>query len=252
MTRMRWLCLWAGFVVAFAGGVTAQTASNAPAQSPAKADASDGVVAKPWPRTFDQDGVQLTLHQPQIDDWQGNTLTGRFAVAVKTGTETGADGKPHDKLSYGVAWFKARTDVDKVGRKVTLSNVDIDKVSFPTDRANETKYTDLLRRIADQRRARVVSLDQLESAIAINREIRATQSVEGVRNDPPDILFSFQPALLVLIDGEPKLKPAGAGDVERVVNTRTLILKQNANFYLTFASRWFTASALVGPWTATL
>ncbi len=97
-----------------------------------------------------------------------------------------------------------------------------------------------------------MSLDQIESAIAINRELKATQSVEGVRNDPPDILFSFQPALLVLIDGEPKLKPAGAGDVERVVNTRTLLLKQNGNFYLTFASRWFRASALVGPWTATL
>jgi len=80
MTRM-FLCLLAGFVVALAGGVAAETASNAPAT---KSGATNDVVAKPWPRTFDQDGVQLTLHQPQIDDWQGNMLTGRFAVAVKT------------------------------------------------------------------------------------------------------------------------------------------------------------------------
>jgi hypothetical protein len=252
MMRMRGLCLCAGFVVALAGGVGAETASTAPAKPVSKGDASEGVVAPPWPRTFDIDGTKLTLHQPQIDAWQGNVLTGRFAVGVGTGTATDAQGKSHEKVAYGVAWFEARTDVDKVDRKVTLSDVDIDKVSFPTDRANEAKYRDLLHRIAVQRRARVVSLDQLESALAIHRELAASQSVDGVRNDPPDILFSFQPALLVLIDGEPKLKPAGAGDVERVVNTRTLILKQNGRFYLTFASRWFSALALAGPWAATL
>jgi hypothetical protein len=249
MTRMCWLCLWAGFVIALAGGAAAGTP---PDKTAAQSDASDGVVAKPWPRKFDEGGVEVTLHQPQVDDWQGNTLTGRLAVGVKTGTETGADGKPHDKLSYGVAWFRARADVDKVDRRVTLTNVGIEKVSFPTDRANETKYADLLRRIAEQRHARVVSLDQIESALAINRELKATQSVEGVRNDPPDILFSFQPALLVLIDGEPKLKPSGVAGVERVVNTRTLILKENGRFYLTIAGRWLGAAALAGPWSATL
>ena len=39
-------------------------------------------------------------------------------------------------------------------------------------------------------------------------------------------MFSFEPALLVLIDGDPSLKPAGVAGVERVVNTRSLLLKQ--------------------------
>jgi hypothetical protein len=251
MKSVRWLCLCAGFIVALAGGVAAETPAPAPTKPAAKAPA-DAPVAAPWPRKFTEDGTDITLHQPQVEDWQGNTITGRLAVAVKTGTKPDAEGKPQDTLSYGAAWFNARADVDKVERKVTLTDVRISKVSFPTDRANEAKYQTLLGKIAAQRAARVVSLDQLESALAINRELKASRSVSNVRNDPPDILFSFQPALLVLIDGEPHLKAAGSSGVERVVNTRSLLVKTGGRFYLSFAGRWMTSLALAGPWTASL
>ncbi len=247
MTSLRWLCVAGGLILALAGGVAAET--SAPPAKPAAGAAAGEVVAPPWPRKFTEGGVEVTLHQPQIDDWQNDTVSARLAVSVKTGTKPDAEGKPRDTLSYGAAWFTARAEVDKVARKVTLTNVRIEKVSFPSDRANETKYSDLLGKIAARREARIVSLDQLESALAIHRELTAAQSVANVRNDPPDILFSFQPALLVLIDGEPKLKPAGANGVERVVNTRSLLVKADGRFYLSFAGRWMTSLALAGPWT---
>jgi len=251
MTSVRWLWLIAGLTIALAGGVAAETSVPGPVKPAAKAPA-DEAVASPWPRKFTEDGVEITLHQPQLEEWQGNTLSGRLAVAVKTGTKPDAEGKAQDVLSYGAAWFTARADVDKVARKVTLTNVRFEKVSFPTDRANETKYQTLLGKIAAHGAARVVSLDQLESALAINRELKASQSVQNVRNDPPDVLFSFQPALLVLIDGEPRLKPAGTSGVERVVNTRSLLVKTGGRFYLSFAGRWVTSLALAGPWAASL
>lgn len=250
MKSVRWLWLSAGLIVAVAGGVAAQTAAPAPAKPAAQAPAD--AVAAPWPRKFTEDGTDITLHQPQIEEWQGDILSGRLAVAVKTGSKPDAQGKPQDVLSYGAAWFTARTDVDKVDRRVTLTDVWFKKVSFPTDRASEAKYQGLLNKIAAQRAARIVSLDQLESALAINRELKASQSVQNVRNDPPDVLFSFEPALLVLIDGEPRLKAAGSTGVERVVNTRSLLVKADGRFYLSFAGRWVSSLALAGPWTASL
>jgi len=246
-TILRIVCLVSGFLVAVTGGLSAEQTS-APAKAVAKT-AEPATGMRPWPRTFDQDGTQITLHQPQFDDWQANTLSGRMAVAVKTGSKTDGEGKSRDTLSYGALWFKARTDIDKVARKVTLSNVSIEKVSFPADRSNEAKYSELLKKIAMRSASRVVSLDLLESALAINREIKIVDSV-AVKNDPPDILFSFEPALLVLIDGNPVVKPSGIAGVERVVNTRSLILKQGDRYFLDFAHRWVTASSITGPWIA--
>src|SRR6476660_8857926 len=123
MTIMRSLCLGVGFLVALSGGLSAQQA-DAPAKATAKPAAAK-TGPQPWPRTFTEDGREVTLHQPQIEDWVANSLTGRLAASVKTGWKVGSDGKQHDTLVYGAMWFKARTDVDKISRQVTLSNIDV-------------------------------------------------------------------------------------------------------------------------------
>jgi len=245
MKLLRSLCLGVAFLVALTGVLAAQQ-DPAPAK-PAAATTPDPATPPRWPRDYDQDGTHITLHQPQLEDWTGNLLTGRIAVAVKTGTKNDDQGKPHDTLSYGAMWFKARTEVDKPARKVKLSDITVEKVSFPTDRDNEAKYTGLLRKIAARGEGKEVSLDNLEAALAISQTTKAADSIP-VKNDPPDVLFSFQPALLVLIDGAPVLKPATAG-VERIVNTRSLILKQGDTFYITVGGKWASAPAVAGPWT---
>ena len=247
MTILRSLCLAAGFIITLTSGLSAQQ-SDAPAKTVAKT-ATANVGTRPWPRVFDQDGTQITLHQPQLDDWQGNSLSGRMAVAVKTGWKADSDGKSRDTFAYGAMWFKARTDIDKVDRTVTLSNLSIEKVSFPTDRSREAKYSDLLKKIATRTTSRVVSLDLLEVALAINRETKTMDSV-AVRNDPPEVVFSFEPALLVLVDGNPVVKASATPGIERVVNTRSLILKQGDKYFLSFAGRWVFAADIAGPWSA--
>jgi hypothetical protein len=247
MTITRSLCLGATLCVVLIGALSAEQTGGSAKITPKTSEAAPAM--RPWPRTFDQDGTQITLHQPQFDDWQGNSLSGRMAIAVKTGSKTGSDGEPHDTLSYGAMWFKARTDIDKVARQVMLSNFSIEKVSFPADRLNEAKYSELLKRIAKRSASRIVSLDLLESALAINRETKIVNSV-AVKNDPPDVLFSFEPALLVLIDGNAVVKPSGTAGVERVVNTRSLVLKQGDRYFLNFAGRWVSSPDIAGPWSA--
>src|SRR5262249_31394024 len=91
--------------------------------------------------------------------------------------------------------------------------------------------------------------DQLLSELAIAQAQRETS--RELKNDPPRIIFSSKSAVLVLIDGQPVLRPAGEGNLQRVINTRALILlDQNTNgYYMTLMNGWVQAPSPEGPWT---
>ena len=78
----------------------------------------------PWPRAINYQGATISVFQPQVESWAGNELKAYSAVRVKTATKQDTD--------YGVIWFSARTEVDKVNRMVTLENFVLNKQSFPT------------------------------------------------------------------------------------------------------------------------
>lgn len=216
--------------------------------APAAFAAATPTTNAPWPHHYTVDGTAIIFYQPQLDSWSGNTLKGRLAISVKKGTATGKDGKQQDLLAYGVGWFSARTDTNKVARTVLLDNVVIDKVSFPSDSTNQNKYLTLARK-AMPNKPLTVSLDQLEATLAINHA-DADQASVTVNNTPPQIIFSFEPALLVLVDGSPSVKPTSAKGINRVINTRSLLLMEDGTWYLRFAGKWMKAPALTGPWTA--
>src|SRR5262249_61989626 len=70
------------------------------------------------------------------------------------------------------------------------------------------------------------------------------------RNDPPRIVFSTVPAILVPIDGAPVYRPVTGTAYERVVNTRPLVMKEaTGTHYLRLFDGWMTAPALTGPGT---
>jgi hypothetical protein len=150
-----------------------------------------------WPRTFTAGGYDMAIFQPQISTWKGNQLAGSFAVGVRpTGSKDEA---------YGVISFTARTEIDKLNRLVTLEDLEIDKVNFPTQSAKEVEYLALLKKhLADK--AKTIPLDHLESTFVLSGEVEKQVDV-GVKNDPPRVIHTTQPAVLVLVDGPPVLKP---------------------------------------------
>ena len=81
-------------------------------QAPAAKVAPD--AGDPWPRMVTSQGATISIYQPQVDSWTGNVLKAYAAVKVKTPGKQATD--------YGVIWFTANTEVDKVNRVVTLSN----------------------------------------------------------------------------------------------------------------------------------
>ncbi len=161
------------------------------------AAAPTAIDARPFPRQYVSSDTPFTVYQPQMDSWEGDRLKGRFAMSVKSGTETGPDGKPVDNLDYGVVWFSAATEVDKEAREVLLRDVAFERASFPTAMDRQDGYLKMARSVVRDGSTFTIDLDQLEAALVVGRADLKVPSLP-VRNEPPEILFAFGPALLVL------------------------------------------------------
>ena len=202
---------------------------------------------RPWPRQYTVNGTQFSVYRPELDSWTNNQLQCRAVMAVRIGTATDDSGKEAGQYRYGVVWLKARTETDTQGRQVTLNEVAVTKVNFPTGREQEAQYQSMLQSVTANK-SLAVSLDQLEAALAIATS-RKSQPLQ-VANAPPDIIFSFVPAVLVHVDGEPVWRPSGLAGVEKAINTRALLLRYQGRFYLGYADHWASSATITSGWAA--
>ena len=212
-----------------------------PATGPAAAAPAAPEAEDPgWPREFQSNDWTVSIFQPQLDRWEGNQLEGRAAVAAKRAI----DAKP----MYGVVWFAGQTEVDKVNRLVTLSHVKLTRTQFPMAKDQESALL-VLMQVHLGEKVQTISLDRIEAALA---QTDVAGRVQGLtlRNDPPRIIYSNVLALLVLVDGGPVLRPMEGTKLQRVVNTRVLLVKDPANghFYLHLMEGWMEAPALDAAW----
>jgi hypothetical protein len=209
---------------------------QSPAPGPGAAETGDGV----WPRQIEANGAVVLIYQPQIDKWEQNRLEARAAVSVRA---AGAA-----QTSFGVIWISARTEVDKAHGIVSLEDINVSRVSFP---GSPQKAADYLRFARQHVPAgvRTVPLEQLEANLAIASSEKKTVGLP-VKNDPPRIIVSATPAVLVRIDGQPTLRQLQGSTLLRVINTRALILLDPATggYYLHANGGWMTAAAVEGPW----
>src|SRR3954468_677322 len=212
---MRTLLILIGLTTAFA----------CPAQTPAPDVA--------WPRQAKAaDGTVITVYQPQVESWVESTLTGRAAVAVT---------RPGEKEpAYGVIELTARTAVDKSSDLATLSSLRVTKSSFPGASEEDAKRYLATLRGAVTKQSWPVSAQALQANLAVT-QARSKQKGQPVKNDPPQILFRTVPSMLIMVDGEPALRPLKDTSVQRVINTAALILQAPAapSFYLWALGRWW-------------
>jgi len=154
---------------------------------------------------------------------------------------------------YGVVWFTARTEVDKVNRQVTLDDFQITKVKFPTMETKEGEYQAFLQAKLPGK-SKVIALDRLEAALAASDSEQAGVEALELNNDPPKVIFTTKCSLLVLIDGPPKYRDVGGTNLQLMLNTRATILldTKKKEYYLNVMDGWLQAPDLVaGPWSYT-
>ena len=71
-----------------------------------------------------------------------------------------------------------------------------------------------------------------------------------IRNDPPGLVFAEQPAILILIDGDPVYRPVEGTNLQRVINTKPFIVRDSAGIhYLKIFDGWMEAYSLTGLWS---
>ena len=220
-------------VLALPGAGFAQTPAAAPATA-------SKLPADPWPRVVDLSNGQVLVYQPQVNQWEGNRIDFRCAMAIKP---TGAK-----EETFGVIFANARTQVDKVARTVVFEDLKITKTDFPTLPNHGAAYTtELAKEFATT--IRTISLDRLQASLALAGVKPPTVAVQ---NNPPQVIVSYSPAILVPIDGVPVLQPVpNHSRMKRVINTRALILQAGFTdaLYIHVYDGWLTSNGMGGPWT---
>ena len=196
----------------------------------------------PWPREAEVGAEKISIYQPQLDSWEGDEIRAYAAVALQN--------KQERKTKYGVVWFTARTEVDKVNRQVTLDNFQITKIRFPTMASKEAQYQTFLQEKLPGK-TKIIALDRLESALLASESADSRIHALPVNNDPPRVIFSAKPAQLVLIDGPPKLRDIGGTNLRLVLNSKSTIIidDEEGKRYLSVMDGWMEAPDLELPWT---
>jgi hypothetical protein len=218
--------------------VCAQNVPNAPSTQKAQVQKAKTSESN-WPRTIKSATDTFLIYQPQVDKWDGNRVYLYSAVEFKAGNDSAAN--------YGVVWFDARTEVDKINRLVTLDQIEVTKVKFPVASAKEAELLALLQAKVPGA-TKTISLDRLEAALeAAGENVKRVE----VKNDPPKLIISAKPALLVIIDGLPQLRDVQGTNLQRVINTRAVLLFENdkKKYYLRVQDWWLEAKDIEGPWT---
>ena len=224
MTKQHLICCLAILVAA----VGSQSA-------PAQDDVAD------WPKIITTDEATITMYQPQIDSWEDNVVEARAAVSV-AGSEGGTP-------VFGAVWLTSHFSTDYDTRTVRFRDVRVPMVRFPE--ATEEQQAKLIEILETEipKWQLETDLDRILPALELSErdEVKASQ----LKNEPPQIIIRHEPAVLVLIDGEPKLQDVEGSKLQRVVNTPFVIVKTKADFYLVSGETWYHAVAATGPWTIT-
>ena len=197
-------------------------------------------VCADWPKIIEaKDGI-ITIYQPQPETLDGTFLTGRAAISIKL-----TDAK---QPVFGAIWITSTIVVDRDSRTATLTEIDIPNIRF-SDQADSSILSRLTNLIDKEipRTDIVVSLDELITTL----ENTSTISSDNFRTDPPEIIITHSPSMLILIDGDPILKEMEGYNFKRIENSAYFIIfDPKAKLYYLYGDKiWYSASELMKTWT---
>lgn len=191
-----------------------------------------------WPLLLETEGGTIVVYQPQMETMTQVEAQARAAVSVTPAGES----EPH----FGAMWFWARIETDLDDRIVDFADLQVTAARFPT--IDESEVGELKRIVETEipRYDLTMSLDQFLAGLEAIETKRT--AADQLRHEPPRILHVQEPSVLVLIDGEPRLARVEDADLEYVVNTPFLIVKEQRDFYLRGGTQWWKSKAVAGPW----
>lgn len=196
-----------------------------------------------WPQELSGELGNIIVYQPQPEKLSGNILTGRAAMSLEL------PGK--SEPIFGVFWFSATISTDRSNDSVEIFDIGVTKVGWPDSKeADEAKFTEFVeKKLANS--SFTSSLSNLTASLSTAKKV--TNSLAEIKNDPPNILFKEQLAVLLSFDGEAVFKDIENSSYQRALNTPFAVVKvkNKAVYYLTSGSLWYQAENELGPWYVT-
>jgi hypothetical protein len=197
--------------------------------------------AEEWPKEIQTNKGKVILYQPQLDSLEGNQLKGRAAVALV----------PEGQVEpiFGAVWIEARIDTDLDTRIAALDQIRVPRVHFTESSEEQRKALEKLLTDEMPKWDLKISLDRLSAMLEVAE--RQSRASEGFDDSAPIIQIVDYPAVLVSIDGKPRLRQYGESDFQYVINSPFLIVQEpgKKTYYLYAGSEtWYESGAVEGPW----
>jgi len=193
-----------------------------------------------WPRKFETDHAQIVIYQPQPDSLEGDILKGRAAFSMTT--------EAQKEPVFGAMWFESAVDIDREKRTVEFVTAEISQVRMNDMDSGQARKLGGI--IQDELSGLdiTMSFDHLLAGINASEQERRT-SME-LNNAPPRIIVEYEPAVLVVIAGEPELRKFGDSGLLKVINTPFFIVldPKTRLYWLGGENLWFSAADIKGAW----
>lgn len=197
-----------------------------------------------WPKVITaSDGTVIKVYQPEPESLSGNVLKFRSAISVSK------DGSS-DPV-FGTFWSTSKVETDRDNRQMAVESIDITDIKVPaiTDQNRMDFIEETLESQIPQAMSQI-PLDEVLASLDQNKE--EAKLSNNISTKPPKVIYTTQPSILVLIDGNPKLQRNKDWDVDVVVNSPFTIVKNNdGRFYLYGGHHWYTAPEATGPYAYT-
>lgn len=224
-----------------------EVATPATPEPAAAAAAGPGneVQDRGWPRQFATAKYNIIVHQPQLDEWPDfGRITFRAAISVAPKEDAG-------KIAYGTVRVSGNTRISKADRLVLVTDRKVESVSFPDAGEDEIlNMTEAVMAIHPSDKGITIALDRIIAQMNLDQvKVRTVD----VNLEPPRILASSRPAIIVIFLGKPRFKPVPGSDLMFAINTNWDVFLDPAGskYYLLNDKVWLTTADLdKGPWTA--
>jgi hypothetical protein len=196
-----------------------------------------------WPKEIPiSNGGKITIYQPQPEKLVGVKLSGRAAVSIRKSA--------NEEPVFGAIWVEAILNTDKDNGTATLESLNVVQTKFPGI-ADATQLSELAAAIEKQ----VPSWNLSISMERLKNSIHQEQQIENAnyKTNPPKIIYTKVPSTLIIIDGEPKVQQDKNLNMERVINTPSLIIKNpdDKRFYLYGGGNWYTSGNITSGYQST-
>ena len=150
---------------------------------------------------------------------------------------------------YGALWLKGVTDTRLDERLVLIKNVEVSKISLPSEEPERIKGLETFINEKLKVKQLVISLDRMLADVASRPDAISARKT-NTKMDPPNILAVQEPAVLLMIVDDPVLQPIGETGLSFVANANMDLFYYNElkTYYLFIGEQWLSTTDLEKSW----